>query len=158
MSTQNFKTVKTRVQNKHDLEVNWKKATGFIPLAGELVIYDKEVDADGKILELPEGRSEPFKYERYKIGDGVININDLPFMTAEADQVVFTGNFTVGEGKEATEVQLKSKKLNEVVQELYTEKAELSSTIADLEADLAAANEDLAKKAAVQIITWGADD
>jgi predicted nuclease with TOPRIM domain len=158
LANTNKKTVYTRIQNKLDLEVNWKKAVGFIPLAGELVIYGKEVDADGKILELPEGRSEPFKYERYKIGDGVTNINDLPFMTAEADQIVFTGNFTVGAGKEATEIQLKSKKLNEVVQELYTEKAELSSTIAELEADLAAANEELDKKAAVQIITWGADD
>jgi putative ABC transport system permease protein len=44
LANTNKKTVYTRIQNKHDLEVNWKKAVGFIPLAGEVVIYDKEVD------------------------------------------------------------------------------------------------------------------
>jgi hypothetical protein len=34
------KIVKTRIQNKHDLEVNWNNAT-FIPIAGEIIIYDK---------------------------------------------------------------------------------------------------------------------
>ena len=38
------KTIKTRVQHKHDLEFNWNLATGFIPLQGELIVYDIEVD------------------------------------------------------------------------------------------------------------------
>lgn len=66
------KTLKTRIQHKHDLQENWEKATGFVPLAGELIIYD--VDSE---------HSTP----RFKIGDGVIqdgkvigtNVNDLPF-------------------------------------------------------------------------------
>ena len=78
------KTVNTRIQNKHDLEANWKKATGFIPLAGELVIYDKEVDAEGNVLELPEGRITAFTYERIKVGDGVTAINDLAFAFSTA--------------------------------------------------------------------------
>jgi hypothetical protein len=41
-----------------------KKATGFIPLAGELIIYDKD---------------ENYDYERIKIGDGVRNVEELPF-------------------------------------------------------------------------------
>lgn len=41
--------INTRIQHKHDLEINWLKATDFIPLAGEL-IYDKEVDAAGNVL------------------------------------------------------------------------------------------------------------
>jgi hypothetical protein len=80
----NAKTVNTRIQNKHDLEVNWKKAVGFIPLAGELVIYDKEVDAAGNILELPKGRTTAFTYERIKVGDGVTAISDLPFAFSTA--------------------------------------------------------------------------
>jgi len=45
---------------KHDSAENWKKAINFIPKLGEIIIYD---DMD-----------PPFK-----IGDGIHNVNDLPF-------------------------------------------------------------------------------
>ena len=45
---------------KHDTAANWAKAVNFIPSKGEVIIYD---DMD-----------PPFK-----IGDGVHNVNDLPF-------------------------------------------------------------------------------
>ena len=48
----NDKQIKTRIINKHDLEVNWNAAT-FIPKQGEIIIYDVEVDADGNALALP---------------------------------------------------------------------------------------------------------
>lgn len=79
------KEIKSRIQHKHDLEVNWLQATGFIPLLGEMIIYDKEVDSNGDVLLkddkplLPEGRTEPYTYERIKFGDGVKNVNDLDF-------------------------------------------------------------------------------
>lgn len=79
MATQ--KTIKTRVINKHDIEANWLKAVNFIPWQGELIIYDKEIDANGNTLELPEGRQAPYTYERFKIGDGITNVNELPFAT-----------------------------------------------------------------------------
>lgn len=62
--------IKTRIQHKHDLEVNWQKAVNFVPLDGELIIYDKEIDSSGNVI----------KPERVKIGDGVNNVNDLAFM------------------------------------------------------------------------------
>ena len=34
------KILKTRVQNKHDTSTNWAKATTFVPLAGEVIVYD----------------------------------------------------------------------------------------------------------------------
>jgi hypothetical protein len=58
------KKIKTRIQQKHDIEANWELATNFIPMAGELIIYD--IDAN-------------YSYERFKIGDGVTNVNSLPF-------------------------------------------------------------------------------
>lgn len=92
MSEPKIKTVKTRIQNKHDLEVNWINATGFIPLPGEIIIYDKEVDSDGNILTktvdghevplLPEGRTVPYLCERFKVGDGNSTVTDLPFSQA----------------------------------------------------------------------------
>jgi hypothetical protein len=45
---------------KHDTAANWAKAVNFIPGKGDIIIYD---DMD-----------PPFK-----IGDGVHNVNDLPF-------------------------------------------------------------------------------
>ena len=54
------KKIVTRIQNKHDLEVNWMRATGFIPLAGELIYYDKEVDAEGNVLTIVvDGETKP---------------------------------------------------------------------------------------------------
>ena len=53
-----------RIVHKGDIEANWKKAKGFIPLAKEIIIY------------LPD---ENYSYSRMKIGDGVNGINDLPF-------------------------------------------------------------------------------
>ena len=80
---ENVVTVKGRQVQKHDIEVNWIKAGNatnpFIPLKGEIIIYDSEVDNEGNILELPEGREIAYDYARMKIGDGIHNINELPF-------------------------------------------------------------------------------
>jgi hypothetical protein len=64
MST-NEMTLKTRIIHKHETEADWRKATGFTPLQGELIIYDIDDTHD---------------YERFKIGDGKTNVNNLPFM------------------------------------------------------------------------------
>lgn len=57
-------TLKTRIRNKHDIEENWNKATGFIPMDGELIIYDAD---------------STHSYKRLKIGDGTTNVINLPF-------------------------------------------------------------------------------
>lgn len=67
------KTFNSRIQLKHDIATHWELATGFAPKAGELIIYDPDAD-----------HPEP----RIKIGDGVTNVNLLPFingMTQEED-------------------------------------------------------------------------
>ena len=56
--------LKTRIIHKHEPEANWKLATGFTPKKGEIIVYDID---------------ENYNYERFKIGDGVTNVNDLPF-------------------------------------------------------------------------------
>lgn len=56
--------VKTRVQSKHDIEANWNNAS-FAPLAGEIIIYDKDADHDK---------------QRVKVGDGETPLGDLPFI------------------------------------------------------------------------------
>mgnify|MGYP006921152647 CR=1 FL=1 len=59
------KTFKSRIQNKHDTEANWRVAANFKPLAGELIIYDED-----------NAHSTP----RFKVGDGSTSVSDLPFV------------------------------------------------------------------------------
>ena len=59
------KQIQGRIQLKHDTQTNWEKATNFIPKAGEIIIYDKDSN---------------YNYQRLKIGDGVTNVNLLPFL------------------------------------------------------------------------------
>ena len=58
------KILNSRIQLKHDTEVNWGKAENFIPKIGEVILYD--VDSNHDCV-------------RIKIGDGVTPINNLPF-------------------------------------------------------------------------------
>lgn len=64
------KTFKGRIQNKHDTEANWKVAANFKPLAGELIIYDKD-DAHSTL--------------RFKVGDGSTLVRDLPFINGSME-------------------------------------------------------------------------
>jgi len=77
------------IVQKHDIEVNWNKATTFIPNKGQIIVYDIEVDENNNTLALPEGRTNPYTYERFKIGDGIHDVTNLPFVS----------NVERGEGK-----------------------------------------------------------
>ena len=63
------KTLKTRIVHKHDIEANWNLATGFIPMDGEIIIYDADAN---------------YSYKRVKIGDGSTNVANLPFIDEPA--------------------------------------------------------------------------
>lgn len=53
-------TFQGRSVQKHDTKANWEKATNFIPLKGEIIIYDD--------------------LKKIKIGDGSTKVNDLDFI------------------------------------------------------------------------------
>lgn len=59
------KSIHSRIVHKHDTAANWQQATGFTPMAGEIIVYDVD---------------ESCNYERLKIGDGIQNVNALPFV------------------------------------------------------------------------------
>lgn len=61
------KTYQGRIVQKHDSSANWAKATNFIPLKGEIIIYDD--------------------LNKIKIGDGTTKVNDLSF--ASDTQIIF---------------------------------------------------------------------
>lgn len=56
---------KTRIKHKHDTEVNWNQRSNFIPLDGEIIIYDPD---------------DNYNYSRIKIGDGKTKVIDLSFI------------------------------------------------------------------------------
>ena len=57
------KRLNARIVHKHETEANWE-LSNLIPMQGELIVYDID---------------NTYSYERIKIGDGVQNVNDLPF-------------------------------------------------------------------------------
>lgn len=59
------KKLNARIISKHELEKDWESATNFVPMLGEIIIYDKD---------------STYTYERMKIGDGEKNVNALPFV------------------------------------------------------------------------------
>ena len=86
----NNNTIKTRIRLKSDTEANWNKAgpkdgsVGFVPLAGELIVYSADA-------------THPFS--RLKVGDGNTNVVNLPFIDAgtlngEETEVVKAANFS----------------------------------------------------------------
>lgn len=69
------KTFQGRIVQKHDTEANWKKATNFIPLKGEIIIYDD--------------------LNKIKIGDGTTKVNDLKFTTVNPSEIELVDLATV---------------------------------------------------------------
>lgn len=59
------KTYQGRIVQKHDSSANWAKATNFIPLKGEIIIYND--------------------LNKIKIGDGTTKVNDLDFSSCLPD-------------------------------------------------------------------------
>lgn len=72
-------TINTRIQLKRDTTQHWNEALGFIPLEGELIIYNdyktiqKEVDGETRQVKVPG----------LKIGDGMAYVQDLPFVNED---------------------------------------------------------------------------
>ena len=64
------KQFNARMQQKIDTQENWEKATNFIPLKGEIIIYD--IDANNIT-------------RRIKIGDGITNVNNLDFFSPSSN-------------------------------------------------------------------------
>ena len=72
-------TIDTRIKQKRDTTANWNAARGFIPLEGELIVYNdyksiqKTIDGELKTVQVPG----------IKIGDGQTYVQDLPFIDEE---------------------------------------------------------------------------
>lgn len=54
-----------RLVQKHDVQANWEKAVNFIPMTGEIIVYDPD---------------DNYSYARVKVGDGETLVSNLPFL------------------------------------------------------------------------------
>ena len=82
------KQINARLVQKSGFESEWLLATNFIPINGELIVYKAEADQNGNLftdVTLPVGRTTPYTYARFKIGDGYTLVNDLPFFAGEGN-------------------------------------------------------------------------
>ena len=69
--------LKTQIINKHDIEENWEKAIKFIPEKGQIIVYDID---------------DMYPYERFKIGDGISYVSNLPFAAPQIQIITWEEN------------------------------------------------------------------
>ncbi len=80
-----IKNLETRIKLKRDTKENWDNAVGFVPLDGEIIVYE---DYPGNwFLDSSELPSEAFADSDgkvimgIKVGDGKAYVQDLPFIS-----------------------------------------------------------------------------
>lgn len=54
-----------RIKLRNDSHANWKKQPNFVPMDGEIIIYDTD---------------DEHKFQMIKIGDGITKLSQLPFI------------------------------------------------------------------------------
>ena len=69
-------TVNSRIQLKRDTTQHWNEALGFIPLEGELIVYNDYTTVEKKV----NGIDTMVTIPGIKIGDGMAYVQDLPFV------------------------------------------------------------------------------
>ena len=69
-------TINARIQLKRDTTANWNAAKGFVPMAGEIIVYTDY----GTFQKEVNGRIKTILIPGIKIGDGGAYVQDLPFV------------------------------------------------------------------------------
>ena len=73
------KIIRARLKQKHGSRDYWSSQIDFIPLSGELIVYD-----DHKLYT--DEQNQRHNVPGFKVGDGVTPINSLPFVDAELEK------------------------------------------------------------------------
>jgi len=72
--------VDARIRSKHDTTAHWNAARGFVPMAGEIIIYDDYQVKTWQVEEYGEIVTKTENIPGIKIGDGQAYVQDLPFV------------------------------------------------------------------------------
>ena len=73
-------TVNTRIQLKRDTTENWNNARGFIPMAGEVIVYTDYETKTYTVEEYGEVVTKTVQIPNIKIGTGNAYVQDLAFV------------------------------------------------------------------------------
>jgi hypothetical protein len=73
-------TIFTRIKSKHDTTANWDNAVGFIPLPGEIIIYDDYQTKTWTEMEYGQLVTKTKLIPGIKIGTGNAYVQDLGFV------------------------------------------------------------------------------
>lgn len=81
-------TVNTRLKIKHDTTENWNNAIGFIPLPGELIVYDDYETKTYQVEEYGEMVTKTVNIPNVKVGTGNAYVQDLAFINDDIRDIV----------------------------------------------------------------------
>ena len=81
-------TVNTRIKIKHDTTENWNNAIGFIPLPGELIVYDDYETKTYQVEEYGETVTKTVNIPNVKVGTGYVYVQYLAFIGDDIRDIV----------------------------------------------------------------------
>ena len=70
-----------RIKSKHDTTENWNNAHGFVPMDGEIIIYDDYQTKTWTVEEYGETVTKTVNIPAVKIGTGNAYVQDLAFVS-----------------------------------------------------------------------------
>lgn len=77
-----------RIQLKRDTTANWNNAQGFIPLAGEVIVYEDYETKTYTVEEYGEMVTKTVNIPNIKIGTGNAYVQDLAFVDEKTRQLI----------------------------------------------------------------------
>lgn len=83
-------TVNTRIQLKRDTTQHWNEARGFIPLKGELIIYEDYEVKTYTVEEYGETVTKTVNIPNIKIGTGNAYVQDLAFVDEKMRDILMS--------------------------------------------------------------------
>ena len=80
--------IDARIKIKHDTTANWDRASGFIPLAGEIIVYDDYETKTYTVEEYGEEVEKTVNIPNIKIGTGNAFVQDLAFVDSKTKETL----------------------------------------------------------------------
>jgi hypothetical protein len=81
-------TIGTRIQLKRDTTEHWNEAIGFIPLPGEVIVYEDYETKTYTVQEYGETVTKTVQIPNIKIGTGNAYVQDLAFVDEKTRDIL----------------------------------------------------------------------
>lgn len=80
--------IETRIKQKRDTTANWDAAIGFIPLPGEIIVYEDYETKTYTVEEYGETVTKTVNIPNIKIGTGNAYVQDLAFVDQRTREIL----------------------------------------------------------------------